>query len=298
MIEDYRIKTFLEVARQGNFTRAAEVLSLTQPAVTLQIKSLEQELGASLFDRSGQKITLSEAGRLLLPHAEAVHKIAEQARDEIATLGGEHTGQLTIGASTSIAQYVVPQLVGRFAQKHKKVQFKLLSGNTEQIADMVEAEEVDLGLVEGVVTRRNIKLELLCEDEIVLIVPVDDSWHGAANDVWTLEQLKSAPLILREAGSGTRSTIERALKDAGVSLAELNILMEMDSTEAIKAAVASGLGVSLVSQTAIAKELQLQLLATAPMDIGAIKRSFQFVLPRDKQLSAMSMAFKRFAMAH
>ncbi len=268
---------------------------MTQPAVTLQIKSLEQELGCALFDRSGQKIALTDAGRLLLPHAEAIQKIAETAREEISALQGEERGNLIIGASTTIAQYVLPQMVGSFAQKHPKVAFKLLSGNTELIAEWVEEGRVDLGLVEGHVPRRSLKPELLCQDEIVLIIPKDDTWAPASRQPWTLDDLKLAPLIMRESGSGTRSTVEKVLKDAGLSVADLNILMEMDSTEAIKAAVASGLGVAFVSVSALKNEIALDQLHMARLEIGAIKRNFDFVLSRDKNLSRLAMSFKRFA---
>lgn len=297
MIEDYRLRTFLEVARQGNFTRAAEVLSLTQPAVTLQIKSLEQELGCALFDRSGQKIVLSQSGQMLLPHAEAVHRIAEQAREELAGLGQEHSGQLRIGASTTIAQYVVPELVARFAQKHRKVHFHLISGNTEHIADKLESGEIDLGLVEGPVTRKRIKVEDYRLDELVLIVSGDSNWQELASQAWSLEQIKLAPLIMRESGSGTRSVIEKAFKGGGLKTSDLNILLEMDSTEAIKSAVAAGLGVAIVSLSAISKELQLGLLKTVPLEIP-IRRDFTFVTDRDKPTASMVQAFKRFARAN
>ena len=297
MIDDYRIRTFLAVAEHGNFTRAARELSLTQPAVTLQIKSLEQELGVSLFDRSGNKIALSEAGKLLLPHAESVHAIALQVRQEIDELSGELKGSLKIGASTTIAHYVVPQMVARFAQRHRKIEFKLLSGNTEQVVDMLEAGQVEIGIIEGVVQRRNLKFELFCRDEIVLIVPADGLWSGAAGDVWTLEQLKLAPLILREPGSGTRSTVERLLKEKGLEMGELNILMETDSSETIKSAVAGGLGVGMVSRFAIARELELKQLTVATLESGPLSRDFQYVLLRDRQLSSIARGFKRFSLA-
>ena len=301
MLLDSRLRTFCEVARLGNFTRAAQLLNMTQPAVTLQIKSLEQDLGIALFDRSGRRISLTAAGRILLAAAEELERISKGCVQEINSLKTELCGELTVAASTTLGQYVLPVVFGRFACSNPLVRFKLRIGNTEEVGNWVESRQVDLGLVEGNLQRRTLKTEFYAEDEIVLITPVQGELHepdhSCVAGLWSLESLKSVPLILRESGSGTRSVVEKYLESWGVSISDFNVLMELASTEAIKSAVEEGLGVSFVSIAALRKETSQKELSVARVERGAIRRDFQFVYLREGGMAPLTNSFIRFARA-
>lgn len=305
MLQDSRLRTFCQVARLGNFTRAAQFLNMTQPAVTLQIKSLEQDLGIALFDRTGKAISLTAAGQILLASAEEMERISKACVQEINNLKAELCGELTVACSTTLGQYVLPVVFGRFARANPLVRLKLRLGNTEEVAQLVEARLADLGLVEGSLHRRSLKTELYAEDEIVLITPAQGEFHepgpdracACAGGLWSLEALKAVPLILRESGSGTRSVVEKYLESWGVSLLELNVLMELASTEAIKASVEEGLGVAFVSIAALNKEAAGKELSVARLERGAIRREFQFVYLREGGRAPLTNSFMRFARA-
>ena len=177
MLQDSRLRTFCQVARLGNFTRAAQILNMTQPAVTLQIKSLEQDLGIALFDRTGKTISLTAAGQILLASAEEMERISKACLQEINNLKAELCGELTVACSTTLGQYVLPVVFGRFAKANPLVRLKLRLGNTEEVAQWVEARLADLVVVEGSLHRRSLKTELYAEDEIVLITPTQGEFH-------------------------------------------------------------------------------------------------------------------------
>ena len=213
-MENPRLKVFRTVAELLSFHRAAEQLGLTQPAVTLHIKALENELSIRLLDRTGNKVSLTPAGKILYRHATAIAEIVSTAEKEIAEAAGDHAGELHVGASTSIAQYVLPKLLGLFHQKFPRVRLSVVSGNTEEIVDHLLAQKIDIGLIEGPALRRDVKTEPFLADELVLIVPAKHAWTNGT-DV-TIEDLKNAPLLLREHGSGTRRVLEMALEKVGL----------------------------------------------------------------------------------
>ena len=164
VMENPRLKVFRAVAELLSFHRAAEQLGLTQPAVTLHIKALENELSVRLLDRTGNKVSLTPAGRILHRHAMAIAEIISKAEKEIAEAAGEHAGELHVGASTSIAQYVLPKLLGLFHQKFPRVRLSVVSGNTEEIVDHLLAQKIDIGLIEGPALRRDVKTEPFLAD--------------------------------------------------------------------------------------------------------------------------------------
>jgi DNA-binding transcriptional LysR family regulator len=254
-LENFRVVVFRAVAEQSSFRKAAEELYLTQPAVSLQVKALEEDLGVQLFDRTGTKINLTKAGRVLLECAQQTSVLLSQAESDIAALSGEHAGQLALGASTTIAQYVLPRLLSEFCREHPRVHPTLISGNTEHIVEAVEKQKIALGFIEGPARSRDVKTEPFLEDELVLIASTAHEL-SERNSV-SCSDLASIPLLLRERGSGTRHVIEMALERQGVKRSSLRIVMELDSTEAIKSAVEAGLGIGFVSRWAMVTDLRL-----------------------------------------
>jgi DNA-binding transcriptional LysR family regulator len=254
-LDNFRLVVFRTVAEQRSFRKAAEELYLTQPAVSLQIKALEEDIGVQLFDRTGAQIALTEAGKILLGYSRRANALFAQAEHEIATLSGDHAGILALGASTTIAQYLLPRMLGEFSRVHPHVHLTMISGNTEQIVEAVKQRKIALGLIEGPARSRDIKSEPFLEDELVLIVSAAHEWVELESI--QCSEIATAPLLMRERGSGSRKVVEMALQRQGVKLNSLRIVMELDSTEAIKSAVEAGLGVGFVSRWAIAKDLRL-----------------------------------------
>lgn len=294
-MQDFRLKVFRTVAEKLNFTGAAETLFLTQPAVTLQIKTLEEDLGVKLFDRSGGKVKLTEAGAVLLEYARKIADLYQEAEIAIGNLLGEERGRLAIGASTTIAQYILPRLVGEFLSRHPKVELSMISANTENIVRSLDKKEIALGLVEGPVGRTDLKTERFIEDEIVVVAGADHEWAFTKSAKIKLNELIKMPLIMREHGSGTRRVVEDALKKGRLKLSELNMVMELDSTEAIKSAVEANLGIGFVSRWGLRHEIELGTLKIIKIEGLEIKRQLQFIYPRTPSLEGAAETFFRFA---
>lgn len=291
-LDNFRLIVFRAVA-EHSFRKAAEELYLTQPAVSLQIKALEEEIGVQLFDRSGSQIALTEAGKILLNYSLRSNALLVQAQQEIAALSGEHAGNLALGASTTIAQYVLPRLLGEFSKAYPRVHLTMISGNTEQIVEAVEEQTIELGLIEGPARSRDVKAESFLEDELVLIVPSAHEWAELKSI--SCSEIAAAPLLMRERGSGTRRVVEMALESQCVKLSSLQIVMELDSTEAIKSAVEAGLGVGFVSRWAIAKDTRLdnnfKIVAVEGL---RIQREFQLVHATGPEPQGLALHFRSF----
>jgi DNA-binding transcriptional LysR family regulator len=295
-LDNFRLVVFRAVAEQLSFRKAAEELYLTQPAVSLQIKALEEALGVQLFDRSGAHIAVTPAGRVLLDRAQQAHALLVKAEHEIAALSGEHAGQLALGASTTIAQYVLPRLLGEFSREHPRVQAKLISGNTEHIVEAVEKQKIALGMIEGPARSREVRTEPFLDDELVLIASTAHEW--AERSSVTCAEVASARLLMRERGSGTRHVIEQEFARQHIKRAAMNIVMELDSTEAIKSAVEAGLGIGFASRSAIAKDLRLdRSFKIIEIEGLRIRREFLIACAAGPELQGVAAAFRRFLIA-
>jgi DNA-binding transcriptional LysR family regulator len=295
-LENFRLVVFRAVAEQLSFRKAAEELYLTQPAVSLQIKALEEDVGVQLFDRTGAHITLTAAAQVLLDYCEQVKTLLAQTEHEIAALSGEHAGKLALGASTTIAQYVLPSLLGEFCREYPRVHPTLVSGNTEHIVEAVEKQKISLGFIEGPARSREVKTEPFLEDELVLIASTAHEW--AERTSVCCSEIASIPLLMRERGSGTRHVIELALERQGVKRSSLQIVMELDSTEAIKSAVEAGLGVGFVSRWAIAKDLRLgNNFKIVEVEGLTIKRQFLVACATGPESQGLALEFRRFLIA-
>ncbi len=294
-MENFRLKVFRVVAGHLNFSRAAEELLLTQPAVTQQIKALEDEYGVPLFDRSGGRITLTPSGQALLPYAMRLKEISEEAYIAVASASGKHGGQLTIGASQTIGQYLLPNLVAGFLRENPRVSVTATSGNTDAILEALAAHKIQLALIEGPALRKDIHVEPFMEDQMVLVVPASHEW---ADHEIELTALKDAPLLMREFGSGSRRVIENALVQAGLGKKDIKIRMELDSTEGLLSAVEAGLGVTFVSRWAVRNQLSLGTLRLARVRGLKLSRMFSIAYPAGPEPNGNANAFRLFLLAH
>jgi LysR family transcriptional regulator, transcriptional activator of the cysJI operon len=294
-LENARMAVFRAVAQQLSFRKAAEELYLTQPAVSLQIKALEEDLGVQLFDRSGARVALTAAGTTLLSYAEQIRDLLQRAEHEVTATGGELAGQLTLGASTTIAQYVLPRMLGEFLAEYPRVQPSLISGNTEHIVEALIQHEIGLGFIEGPSRSRDVKSEPFLVDELVLIVSAAHEW--AERTSIAASELKGVPLLMRERGSGTRHVVEMSLERHQIKPALLTIAMELDSTEAIKSAVEAGLGAGFVSKWAIAKDGRTGTsFKVVEIDELRMRREFLMVYPAGPGPQGLVQRFRRFVM--
>ncbi len=276
-LENFRLVVFRAVARQRSFRKAAEELYLTQPAVSLQIKALEEDLGVQLFDRSGSQIQLTREGQILQGYADRSAELLASAAQEIASAAGEHAGRLALGASTTIAQYVLPKVLGELRKSYPLIAPTLISGNTEDIVQLLEEQKIDVGCIEGPARSREIFVEPFLLDELVMIVPAAHEW--AERGQVQLKDIPAVPLLMRERGSGTRDVVERELERHGLKRRALQVVMELDSTEAIKSAVEAGLGVGFVSRWALAKDSRLGA-SVKVIDVAGLKIRRDFFLAR------------------
>ncbi|QBZ83594.1 HTH-type transcriptional regulator CysL [Hydrogenovibrio crunogenus] len=276
---DRRLQVFYTVAKVLSFTKAAETLHMTQPAVTFQVKQLEEFFNTRLFDRTHNKITLTDAGKIVYDYAEKILDHYEKMNSEVRELTGEVTGSLLIGASTTIAEYMLPSLLGAFKKQFEDVNIRLQVGNTDAIVAMVENNMIDLGVVEAPVYNKNLEVEVCRLDEMVLIVP---HGHPLSNrDKISIEDMRKYRYISREEGSGSRSVIDNYIREQGLSYSDLNVVMELGSPEAVKMAVESDVGLAIVSRTTISKELKLGTLKALPLD-PPLNRPFSHVRQKHK----------------
>src|SRR3989441_2162793 len=289
---DRRLQVFHAVAKHLSFTKAAETLFMTQPAVTFQIKQLEEHLNTRLFDRAQGRISLTPAGHVALEYAERILTLSAELDTRLKEMGGQAAGPLLIGASMTIGEYVLPQLIGKFKAHFPAVMPTLFVGNSEAVQDRVAERSLGLGFVEGDTHLSLLLNEVCCEDELQLVCAPS---HPLAKEPFALpESLLRHPYISREPGSGTREVIDRYLAKAGVAPDSLNVVVELGSPEAIKGLVATGLGFAIMSRVIVAKELQLGQLVQIPLRPHLI-RNFSAVYPKERFHSRLVAGFLAFA---
>lgn len=278
-MSDRRLQVFHAVARLLSFTKAAEVLHMTQPAVTFQIRQLEEQFDTRLFDRTHNRVSLTEAGQVVFEYAERIFEQYGEMENAIREMTDDINGSLTIGASTTISEYMLPSLLGDFKAKNPDVKLRLRVSNTEGIVSMVENNVIDLGVVEGPVSNKNLLVEVCRNDDLVLIVPPG---HALANEKEvTVKDIMQYSFICREEGSGTRGVTLDYLMAQGVEKPLINNCLELGSPEAVKGAVEAGMGIAIVSSASISKELKLGSLVSISLK-PALSRKFSFVRQRQK----------------
>ncbi len=294
-MENFRLKVFRAVAEQESFRKAAERLNLSQPAVSQNVHALEEELGVTLFDRSGNRVRLTQPGTVLLRYARRSAQLARETLDALAKIEGEPRGELHLGASTTVAQYILPRMLGAFKKQYPQITLSVASGNTEQVVELLLRGKIAMGIIEGPASSRELRKRRFLEDRMVLIVPRQHPW--AAMREISIDLLKDAPLLMRERGSGSRRVVELALKRSGLKLGQLHVAMDLDSTEAIVSGVEAGLGVGFVSAWAIGKEVRLGTLKPVRVAGLEIVRDLTLIQRGGPAPEGAAGAFERFALS-
>ena len=282
---DRRLQVFYTVARLLSFTKAAETLHMTQPAVTFQVRQLEDHFDTRLFDRTHNRVALTEAGHKAYEYAEQIFTLYSEMENTVKELTGDISGALTMGASTTISEYMLPALLRGFTVEFPDINLRLKVSNTEGIVSMVENSMIDLGVVEGPVSNKNLLVEVCRIDQLVVVVPPEH--EIAERKSIPLEEVMGFPFICREEGSGTREVIMDHMVKLGLDRNNLNVSLELGSPESIKGAVEAGMGISIASLATLEKELKLGTLVAVTLD-PPMERSFSFVRQRQKfRLRAM-----------
>lgn len=258
---------FAAVVDHGGFTKAATALRLSQPAISKSLTDLERTLGVSLIDRGGRALRLTDAGRVLYARATELFGVERAAEQEVRELRGLERGLLRVAASTTIATYLLPPVLGRFHLAHPRIRIRVTSANTRTVLRMLVRFQVDVALVEGPVAHERVRVHDWREDELVVIAhPKHDLFSAAELDT---SMLADQRFLVREPGSGTRDVTERALAEHSVRLSNT---MRVGGTEAIKQAVAAGLGLAIVSRAAAEDQLVLGKIAVLPVSGLTIRR--------------------------
>jgi LysR family transcriptional regulator, transcriptional activator of the cysJI operon len=292
-MENFRLRVFRAVAHHLNFRMAAEELLLTQPAVTQQIKALEAELDTPLFDRSGGRIALTPAGRALLPFAEQLKSLADEARNAVAAATGTLAGALSIGASQTIGQYLLPRLLAGFLAENPRVELSVTGGNTQTVLEHLRSGKLQIGLIEGPALGHDLHVTPFMQDHLVCIVPTGHEW---ADQHIPVTELPHATIVQRELGSGSRRIAERAFEAAGLRLRDLHTGLTFDSTEGVVSAVEAGLGIAFVSRWAVRNMLALGTLRLAHVDGLTLAREFSLATPAGPSPTGTVGAFHRFVL--
>ncbi len=272
---NFRLRVFYSVATFSSFTKAAEEMFITQPAVTKNIKELESELGIRLFNRISNKITLTEAGKLLLHYTEHVLTLDKKFMFDLGVLKQKFSGDLKLGASTTIGQYVLPPILAKFKMEQPEMELSLLNDNTQRIETALIEKILDLGIVEGNSKNSQLKYIPFIKDEIVAIA--HSSQPLFEKDEITLSEFKEIPLVLRELGSGSLEVITEKLRQKDVKLKDLNVVMHLGSTESIKTFLANSNSIGLISINAVSKEIangEFKIIDIADFEIV---RNFYFI---------------------
>jgi DNA-binding transcriptional LysR family regulator len=289
---DRRLQVFHAVAKHLSFTKAAEALFMTQPAVTFQIRQLEEHFDTRLFDRAHGRIALTAAGQVALEYAERILGLSAELDTRLKEMSGQVAGPLLIGASTTIAEFLLPPVLGEFKSRYPGVVPRLFVANSEAVQARIAERTLDLGFIEGESHLPSLVTDTCAEDELqVVCAPA----HPLAKvGAVAPKMLTEHPYISREPGSGTREVIDHYLQKAGVSPDALQVVMELGSPEALKGLAATGLGFSIMSRATVAKEIRLGQLVRVPL-APRLTRHLSVVYPKERFHSRLVNSFVHFA---
>jgi DNA-binding transcriptional LysR family regulator len=291
-MSDRRLQVFNAVAKYRSFTKAADALCMTQPAVTFQIHQLEDHFSARLFDRAGGRIALTPAGTIALGYVQDILALYAELDTRVKELSGQEFGPLLIGASTTIAEFLLPRVLGEFKVHYPGVIPQLIVANSETIQARVVERTLDLGFIEGDSRTPTLITDVCCEDELqVVCVPTHPL---ARSKELAIGALTEHAYISRESGSGTREVIDHYLKKARLSLDSLQVVMEATSPEALKGLVATGVGFAIMSRAVAEKEVRLGDLVRIPL-APPLLRNLSVVYPKERIHPKVVSEFIRFA---
>lgn len=289
---DFRLQVFNTVAKRLNFTKAGEELFITQPAVTKHIQEIENHFKVKLFERNGTKIKLTPAGEVLLQHTDQLFALYQNLEFELNTLTQQSSGKLRIGASTTVAQYVLPPVLAAFHKKFNNVKVTLTINNTEQIEQALQNKNIDLGIIEGQSKNNLFKYTEFVKDELVLVASIHHPL--AKKDMIKPEDLLKISLLLREPGSGTLEVIAHALKPLGIKISQLQNEMQLGSTESMKLYLLNSEAMAFLSVHSILKELKNRECCIIDVKGLNIERHFYFI-QQHGQAEALPDLFMKFA---
>jgi DNA-binding transcriptional LysR family regulator len=288
-----QLAAFCAVVERRSFSQAAERLGVTQPAVSLQVRSLEKRLGAQLLDRSGRRVEPTEAGWRLYRGAQKLLALEEQLLDDVtADVDGELSGELSIGASTGPAAVAVPLLLCEFQRAHGEVRVALEVHDTQTVVDRVAERELELGIVGAARRHRGVRFEAFLRDEVILACPPGHPFAGRAI---TLDELRGQELVVMQEGAGVRQVIEDELRKQGVRLRDLDVRLQLGLQESVRSAVIAGYGVAFISRTAIESELASGRLAEARVDGIDARREISLARATGRAPTRVADAFVAFA---
>lgn len=279
---DYRDEVFIAVAENLNFSKAAEELFISQPAVTKHIKELESKLNIALFERKGNKVYLTKAGKLVYRGLKQIKQQYRELEYELGRLSNSFDGYLRIGASSTISQYLIPSVIAAFHTRYPNIKLDLLNGNSFDMEQKLLDNEIDLALVENAASNSNIKYMDFLDDEIVAVTGTQSVYAKRKNI--TLNDIQEIPFILREKGSGTLQVIQKTLLKKNINFENLNILIHLGSTEAIKNFLCDFDGIALISEKSIKKELLLKSLCKLNVSELNIHRKLRLALRQGPEL--------------
>jgi DNA-binding transcriptional LysR family regulator len=287
-----QLAAFCAVVEQKSFSAAAQRLGVTQPAVSLQIRTLERRLGKQLLDRSGRRVEPTEAGLRLYRSAQRLLALEEQLLEDVAADDAPVTGRLELGASTGPGGTVLPRVLCEFQREHPQVTVALSVGDTQTVVEQVARRELELGVVGAARRHRGVVFEPFFRDQVVLACPPG---HPFAGRTVSLEELRAEPLILMQDGAGVRQVIEDELRDAGVRLRDLDIRLELGLQESVRSAVESGYGVTFISRSAIENDVAAGTIAEARVRGLEPVREISLVRAAGRHETRIAHAFVEFA---
>jgi DNA-binding transcriptional LysR family regulator len=288
-----QLAAFCTVVERRSFSQAAERLGVTQPAVSLQVRSLEKRLCTQLLDRSGRRVEPTEAGWTLYRGAQRLLALEEQLLDEVTgDAAGELSGELSIGASTGPAAIAVPLLLCEFQRSFREVRVALEVHDTQTVVDRVAERELELGIVGAARRHRGVRFEPFLRDEVILACPPG---HSFAGRTVTLDELRGQELVVMQEGAGVRQVIEDELRKQGIRLRDLDVRLELGLQESVRSAVAAGYGITFISRTAVESELATGRLAEARVEGIDVRREISLARATGRVPTRVAEAFVAFA---
>lgn len=285
--------TFRTVVDKGSFSQAAEELEISQPAVSFQIRALEESLGHRLLDRSGRRVSVTEAGEVVYRGARRMIGLAAELEREVGEIGTTVSGRLVLGSSTGPGEVLLPRLLGAFHAEYPEVRVSLQVSDTQTVCERVLDDELELGIVGAARAQRGLVFEPFVRDELVAIVAPEH--HLAGRGSVTIEELAAEPMLIQQEGSGVRSVVEAAIRESGLRDRDLNVAMELGLQQSVKAAVLDGFGITVISSLAVEREVADGTLVALRLEGAGFERHFFAVRHAGRTPKRVTTTFLDFA---